>query len=95
MAHRLRLIQQAYSAAQKNARPISDSAFARLCGIGISAWNNVLTGDSRIGVDNAMAICRRTGVSLDYIYFGDLRGLPHELAIEMERLEKQKGAKRA
>jgi transcriptional regulator with XRE-family HTH domain len=92
---RLRLIRLAYSTLQKSDPPISQSAFARLCGIGVSAWNNLETGDSRIGIDNAMALARRTGASLDYIYFGDPRGLPHALAIEIERLEKQKAAKRA
>jgi transcriptional regulator with XRE-family HTH domain len=73
---------------------MSQSEFARFCGIGIAAWNNAETGDNRIGLDNAIAITKRTGVSLDYIYFGQRAYVPHGLAVEIERLENQ-ASKRA
>ncbi len=43
--------------------------------------------DHRIGLDNAMALCRATGVTLDYIYFGNSSALPYALAIEINKLE--------
>ena len=30
---------------------MSQSEFARRCGIGVAAWNNAETGDNRIGLD--------------------------------------------
>jgi len=92
---RLRLIRIAYGRVQGRQREISQAEFARLCKITPSAWNNAETADNRIGIDGAMGIARRTGVSLDYIYFGERAGLPHAMAIEIERLEAAKSAKRA
>jgi len=95
IGERLALVRRAYSALQKRDREMSQSEFARLCDIGISAWNNAETGDNRIGIDGAMAVARRTGASLDYIYFGERAGLPHALAIEIDRLEKSRQSRRA
>lgn len=89
---RLQLIRLAYGALQDPLHPISQAEFARLCGIGRQAWNNVETGDNRIGIDNALAVRRRTGVGLDYIYENDLRDLPHAMAIEINRLQSPKAA---
>lgn len=94
IGNRLRLIRLAYGALQDPLHPITQAEFSRLCGIGRAAWNNAETGDNRIGIDGAMAICRRTGVTLDYIYFGERSRLPHALALEIERLESQKPAAR-
>lgn len=95
IGERLQLIRRAYSAVQHREKDMSQSEFARLCGIGIPAWNNAETGDNRIGLDNAMAVCRRTGVSLDFIYRGERAGLPHALAVAIENLERVDEAKRA
>jgi transcriptional regulator with XRE-family HTH domain len=91
----LRLIRIAYGRAQRHAREMSQAEIARLCSISAQAWNNAETGDNRIGIDNAMKIAKRTGASLDYIYFGDTRGLPHVLAIEIGRIENIKLVRRA
>lgn len=95
IAQRLRWIRIAFSAAQGLHRPMSQAEFARQAKIGVAAWNNAETGDNRIGIDNAIALCRLTGVSLDYIYraYGDR--LPHKLAVEITRLEAERFAKRA
>jgi transcriptional regulator with XRE-family HTH domain len=92
---RLRLIRLAYGVAQGRTREMSQAEFSRLCGIGAAAWNNAETGDNRIGLDSALAIRRRTGVSLDYIFEGDPAGLPHVLAVEIEKLSERKSSKRA
>jgi transcriptional regulator with XRE-family HTH domain len=91
---RIQLIRLAYGALQDPLHPMSQAEFARLCGFGRAALNNVETGDNRMGLDNANAVRARTGVGLDYIYHGDLRDLPHALAIEINRLTQTK-AKRA
>jgi transcriptional regulator with XRE-family HTH domain len=98
MSARLRLIRLAYGIAQGHMREMSQSEFARLCGFNnVSTWNNAETGDNRIGIDNAMKVVRRTGVSLDYIYFGNRSALPIAMATEIDKLEKEsvKPAKRA
>lgn len=87
---RLRLIRIAYGKVQGRSREMSQSEFARLCGVTVSNWNNVETGDNRIGLDSAMKVRRRTGVSLDYIFDGERAGLPHALAVEIEALESAK-----
>ena len=87
IGERLRLIRIAYGTAQGHDREMSQAEVCRLTGVGRQAWNNAETGDNRIGIDNAMSIVRSIGVSLDYIYFGDRRGLPHALAVEIDKLQ--------
>ena len=87
MAPRLRLIRIAYGRLQGRVDPeIGQAEFARLCGISAPTWNNAETGDNRLGIDNAMAVSRRTGATLDYIFFGERRGLPLDLALQIEKL---------
>lgn len=96
IGRRLRLIRLAYGAVQKRAEEMSQSEMARLLDLNsASTWNNWETGDNRIGINGAMALAKRTGVSLDYIYFGERAGLPHAMAIEIGKLEQQKTAKKA
>lgn len=95
VGERLRLIRLAYSALQRRERDISQAEFARICDIGAPAWNNAETGDNRLGIDNALAVCRRTGASLDYIYRGEMSHLPLALAAEIDRLMRAAEIKRA
>lgn len=93
---RLRAIRIAYGYSQGQIREMSQAEFARLCDIGAAAWNNAETGDNRIGLDSALKVRRKTGISLDYIFTGDERGLPHALAIELAKLDQEaKHARRA
>jgi transcriptional regulator with XRE-family HTH domain len=94
IAERLRLIRLAYGRVQGYAREMSQVEFARLVEMSKAAWNNAETGDNRIGLDNAMSIYRRIGVTLEYIYFGNPRLMPHALMTEIEKLQ-PKVAKRA
>lgn len=87
---RLRLIRLAYGAVQGRDRPMSQAEFARICEIGAAAWNNAETGDNRLGVDAAMSVARKTGVSLDYIYFGNTASVPLAIFIEIEKLKLEK-----
>lgn len=74
---------------------MSQVEFANLVGMSKQAWNNAETGDHRIGLDNAMSIVRRIGVTLDYIYLGNQDLLPHAIAVEIEKLDRYKATKRA
>jgi transcriptional regulator with XRE-family HTH domain len=90
----MRFIRIAYGTVQGYKREMSQAEIARLCGINRQAWNNAETGDSRLGLDNAMALSRQTGVTLDYLFFGNRAGLPHLIAVEIERLEREEGTKK-
>lgn len=92
---RLQLVRLAYGIVQGSTKELSQVDFAKLCGISKGTWNNAETGDNRLGLDNALAVCRRTGVSLDYIYRGERAGLPHALAVEIEKIEKARLLRRA
>lgn len=92
---RLQLLRLAYGVAQGRPKEITQTEFAKLCGISKGTWNNAETGDNRLGLDNALAVCRRTGAGLDYIYRGERSTLPHALAVEIEKLEKTGHIKRA
>src|SRR5690349_3578778 len=86
MAHRLYLLRMAVGSAQGRKKPISQTEMARLCGMTVQSWHNCETAFSRIGLNSAMKIRERIGVPLDYIYVGDIRYVPHALAIEIERI---------
>jgi len=94
IAARLRLIRRAFLALQGFKKDDNLSEFARQCDIGIAAWHNLERGDNRIGIDNAMRVARRTGASLDYIYFGQAAGLPHALATKIQQLDNPRAGKR-
>jgi len=63
---------------------LTQAAIGRLAGIGAQAWNNNERGRGRISLDQALKLCVATGVSLDWIYRGEMRGLPHELAVKIQ-----------
>lgn len=85
VAERLRITREALK--------LTQAELCRRTGIAPNTWNNAETGDARIGVDQAMKLCRATGVTLDWIYRGIRLGLP---VIILEYLAMQeKGRKRA
>lgn len=91
---RLVLIRRAFSMVQGHTREMSQSEFARSCGIGIQAWWNAENG-YRIGLTNAMRLRGRTGVGLDYIYFDNRMVVPHAIALAIEKIEKAEKAQLA
>lgn len=48
------------------------------------AWANYEAGDRRISVDMALKLCGVTGVSLDWVYRGNMSMLPAELAEKIQ-----------
>ncbi|CAH1671889.1 helix-turn-helix transcriptional regulator [Chelatococcus asaccharovorans] len=54
--------------------------FAQMVGLTQQSWNNYERGRRRIDLDQAFRLCAVTGVTLDWIYFGDRSGLPLRLA---------------
>ncbi|MBB3996900.1 helix-turn-helix transcriptional regulator [Aureimonas pseudogalii] len=59
---------------------MSQADFARFLDFSTAALSNYETGLRRPNLDQAFVIVRRTGVTLDWIYFGDRSGLPLRLA---------------
>jgi len=55
---------------------IKQAALCRLTGITGQVWNNAETGDNLLTVANAIKLCRVTGVTLDWIYRGQVTALP-------------------
>jgi transcriptional regulator with XRE-family HTH domain len=76
LAERLRLTRQSMKLKQAD--------WCRFVGIGPQAWNNYERGINRISIDQAIKVCVATGVSLDWIYRGQLTGLPIELATALQ-----------
>jgi antitoxin component HigA of HigAB toxin-antitoxin module len=45
--------------------------------------SDVLSGKKRLGLDSALLLCERYGVTLDWIYRGDYGSLPLRTEIEI------------
>lgn len=76
---RLRLIREALK--------MSQTALCWLAEISPQAWNNAETGDNLLTVTNAVALCRVTGVTMDWIYRGQITSaLP---AVMLEEILRQ------
>ena len=79
---RLRLVREALK--------MSQTALCRLAGITPQAWNNAETGDNLLTVPNAEKLCRVTGVTMDWIYRGQIASaLPAVLLEEIQKRQMQ------
>lgn len=83
---RLRLTQRAFEAINPR---MTQAEVARRAGISKSAWNNALTGDNRLSVNDAVKLFEAFQLDLRWIYLGIAAGLPHDLAKEIEKLQSQ------
>lgn len=72
----------------RQAQRLEQAAWCRLVGIEPQAWNNYERGIRRISLDQAIKVCRATGVSLDWIYRGIASGLPVNLATALQSSER-------
>ena|SRR3990167_2656317 len=59
--------------------PMSQAEFARHCGFTVQALNNYMQAVNRIQLDQAIALCLRTQVTLDWVYLGNPAGMPISL----------------
>lgn len=84
---RLRDLYEAWVAMNGLKKTVSQAEFARRIGMTPQSWNQV-TKANRIGVDQAMMVCRFTGVTLDWIYRGgSIALLPQDLASHLRQVE--------
>ena len=74
---------------------LSQAEICRITGISTTRWNNAETGDNRIGIDDAAALCRATGVTTDWIYRGVRVNLPAAILEGLARIEASTPRKRA
>lgn len=90
IAKRLKLLRKALG--------YSQAFMAQLAGVTPQAWGNYEQGLRRIDIDQALVLCRATGVTLPFIYQGNFGILPADLLgkIELElRDQSRKSTKRA
>lgn len=59
---------------------LNQKEFAKLNGFGATQFTNWESGHRRISVDAATKLEDRYGLTLDFIYLGRLRTLPHNIA---------------
>jgi len=50
------------------------------------AWGNYEAGTRRISIDHALMLCRNCGLTLDWIYQGQMVNLPPTLREHIQRL---------
>lgn len=68
---------------------LNQRQFAKRARIGPNTWNNYETGDNRISLDQAFKLTDAYGVSLDWIYQGDAKAMPHDLMLKIHAAEPQ------
>ena len=73
---------------------LSAGAFARSADIGTSAYSNYANGDRQPTVYQALKLCERFELTLDWIYRGDPSGLKYNLAQEIIRLRRESNSAR-
>jgi transcriptional regulator with XRE-family HTH domain len=72
IAERLRISREALG--------FSISTMARLIGGSPPLWHNYESGVRRISLDKAFLLKARTGLTLEWIYYGDISTLPPHLS---------------
>jgi transcriptional regulator with XRE-family HTH domain len=65
----------------------TQAIIGEIAGVGRTAWGNYESGLRRIDLDAALALRRRFGVTLDWIYEGDWPSLSGKLIDELRKAE--------
>lgn len=81
--------------ATRGALGLTQAAFGRRCGIAPQTLNNYEQAINRISIEQALMICQATGATLDWIYRGEMAGLPLMIVEGIQKKQQQKGTKRA
>ena len=69
--------------------------FTSRLGVPHNRWSNCETGGARMGLNTALILCRKFGVSLDWLYLGKEGMMPHHLVLKIAELEREEGAQTA
>lgn len=92
IAYRLELVRIALSKRNK-------TEMAASIGVGSSTWTEYTGGEewpksrARIAIDPAIRLCRRYGVTLDWLYRGNAYGMPPEVARPLDKAAQQLASK--
>lgn len=70
---------------------LTQGIIGEIAGVGRTAWGNYEKGVRRIELDAALALRRRFGVTLDWIYEGDWPSLSGKLIDELRKAEAKLG----
>lgn len=62
---------------------INAAELCRQTGLSTNRWSQYETAERRITLDAALILCDRYGITLDWIYFGDISGMPQRLISKM------------
>lgn len=73
----------------REALEMTQADFARFTGISTQSLSNYEVGFRRPQLDQAVQIVRKTGVTLDWIYFGVSSGLPMRIASKIPGVVEQ------
>lgn len=71
IAERVQRVREAFGVSQADA--------ARIAGVSLSTWNGWETGYARLSLDGARRLKAAWGISLDYLFEGDISGLSASL----------------
>lgn len=77
IGNRLRLTRESFDMTQTH--------FAEQAGISQNTYNQYEKGRKRPSVDNALLLSLTYNLTLDWIYTGDVSGLPFQLATELQK----------
>ena len=64
----------------RSALGLTQSEFADKAGIARNTYNQWEKGKGRPQLDGAIALCSTYNLTLDWIYFGQMSGLPYQVA---------------
>lgn len=75
--------------AVREALDLSAADLCKAIGIGHNAWTQYKKGERKVTTSVASRLYKRYGVSYDFIYEADLRSLPHNLAVKIQKRMRQ------
>ncbi len=69
--------------ATRKALGINQAELCRRTGIAVNTYNQWERGKGPPALKEAIKLARACGLTLDWIYFGDISALPHNLAVKI------------
>jgi transcriptional regulator with XRE-family HTH domain len=69
--------------ATRKALGFNATVFSRSAGIAQNAYSQYESGVRRLTLVQALKLCNKHGLTLDWLYRGDLSGLPQQLVLKL------------
>ena len=67
---------------------LGQSEFAKRAGLAQNTYNQFERGKRRLSLEAAHALCDEFKLTLDWLYQGDLSGMPHAMAGTLRRVQR-------